>query len=410
MKSREKINEQVEEDLRKTREELAIQEWGNKKNLEGMMILVKELIQKGKEIKETRAKEETILENIGDGVLAVDRKGSIFLVNTVAERFLGLSAKEMIGKDVLNIINLEDEQGAVPSNGKKPILSTLLGNSPVSGTYYIKTKKKRFPASFTATSVMVNGRIEGAVVVFRDISREKNLEKLHADFLQLAAHQLRTPLSGIKWLIGTMQKKILGPLTKKQQEYLDDIYKINERMVGLVSDILNTLSLESSSVAAKNRPVLLSDFYKDIAASFEYVAKNRRVKLNTALEADEKLIVETDPEILKNIFESLISNAINYSAPGQEVIVGARKETDAVLCFVKDGGIGIPESENEDIFKRFYRASNAKKNKPDGTGLGLYIAKMLAEKIDAEIFFDSKEDKGSTFYVRIPQRVAANRL
>ena len=110
-----------------------------------------------------------------------------------------------------------------------------------------------------------------------------------------------------------------------------------------------------------------------------------------------------DVQILQSILECFLSNAINYSPSGQEVVIDCKEETTAFVFIVKDKGIGIPKEEQEHILERFYRASNAKKFKPDGTGLGLYIASMLAEKIGAKIIFDSKEGKGSTFYLRLPK-------
>lgn len=120
------------------------------------------------------------------------------------------------------------------------------------------------------------------------------------------------------------------------------------------------------------------------------------------------LTIETDPEILKSILGTFLANAIDYSVPGQKVILDVKEESGVIVFFVRDFGIGIPKREQERIFERFYRASNTKGSKPTGTGLGLNIAKMLAEKIGATISFESQENKGSTFYLRIPKRSNGN--
>ena len=281
IKSREKTTEQLKEELKKTREELAIQKWGLEKTLKGMKVLVKELIQKNKELGE--------------------------------------------------------------------------------------------------------------------------VEKLRTDFLSLASHQLRTPLSGIKWLIETMYRGTLGEMTKKQKEYLDDIYKIDERMIKLVSEMLGVLRLESETGPIKKEVVLISSLYEDIFISMTAAAKSREIILHSTLEDHKTATVETNQEILKSILECFISNAIIYSQNGQEVVLDAKEESAAVVFSVKDSGIGIPKDEQKRMFERFYRASNAKNLKPTGTGLGLSIAKMLAEKIGAEVSFKSEENKGSTFYLRIPK-------
>ena len=230
------------------------------------------------------------------------------------------------------------------------------------------------------------------------------MEKLRTDFLSLASHQLRTPLSGTKWLIETMIRGVTGKIEKKEKEYLDDIYKMNERMIKLVSEMLGVLRLESETGSIKKEVVLISNLYKDISISMTAAAKSREIILHSTLEDHKTATVETNKEILKSILECFISNAIVYSQNGQEVVLGAKEESAAVVFSVKDSGIGIPKDEQKRMFERFYRASNAKNLKPTGTGLGLSVAKMLAEKIGAEVSFKSEENKGSTFYLRIPKR------
>lgn len=254
-------------------------------------------------------------------------------------------------------------------------------------------------------TVVLAKKVTGLISASRDISQKKELEKLRMDFLSLASHQLRTPLSGIKWLIETMQRKVLGPVTKKQEEYLDQIYQINERMIRLVFDILNALRLESGSTTVKKETIPISDFYEELSITMEPAAKSKGVVLRNILKDHKQAVVETDVTMLRSILECFISNAITYSNSGQEVILDVKEEPTALVFFVKDSGIGIPKEEQKRIFERFYRGSNAKILKPEGTGLGLYIASMLAKKIGAEILFDSEEGKGATLYLRVPKKV-----
>lgn len=248
----------------------------------------------------------------------------------------------------------------------------------------------------------------GCVVVFRDVTKERNIEKTKNDFLSLASHQLRTPLSGTKWLINTMQRGVLGKMNKKQSEYLGQIYNINERMIKLVSDMLNVLRLESGAVIIEKETISISKLYDELVLMMESAAKSKGVILKNIPKGRKEVFIETDAQILRSILENFISNSINYSSSGQVVILDAKDEAAAIVFFVKDHGIGIPKKEQEQILKRFYRASNAKEFKPDGTGLGLYTALILAEKIGAKIFFESKEGKGSIFYLRVPKKVEKN--
>lgn len=137
----------------------------------------------------------------------------------------------------------------------------------------------------------------------------------------------------------------------------------------------------------------------------ESAAQSKGIVLYNAIQNRTSADVETDAEILQTILECFVSNAINYSGAGQKIIVDALEETNAIVFSVHDNGIGIPQEAQKHIFERFYRASNARVLKPEGTGLGLYIAFTLAEKLGGKVSFTSEEGKGSTFYLSIPKIV-----
>lgn len=374
-------------------------------------------------LKEVIAEQEAIFTSVGNhimGLVVVDENGKIKRVNKAFETLTDWKEKEVIGKFLVEVVPMEDESGnRIPF--KERILSKILSGKIIVTTtaaatianigiekllekiptfYYVRKDKSRFLASSVISPILFNKKITGATEVFYDITKEKELERIRMDFLSLASHQLRTPLSGTKWLIETMYKGITGKITKKQKEYLDDIYKINEQMIMLVSDILNTLRLESENTLVKKEKIPVLSLFRDILITVTAAAKGRKVALQGPLN-HRTLIIKTDPEILKSILGIFLSNAIDYSMPGQKVILDIKEESGAAVFFVRDFGIGIPKVEQKKIFQRFYRASNAKALEPAGTGLGLNIAKTLAEKIGAGISFESEENKGSTFYLRI---------
>jgi len=372
---------------------------------------------------EAAAESEAIFSSVGDhvmGLVVVDKKGKITRLNKGFESLTGWREKEVLGMRLVEAVPREDESKSRVSF-KKRILSKVLSGAILTTTttttttthgggierlptfYYVRKDKSRFPATSVISPVLLNGKIVGAVEVFYDITKEKELERIRMDFLGLASHQLRTPLSGTKWLIETIQKGILGGMTDKQEEYINDIYKINEQMIKLVSDILSTLRLESEDALIKKENISIQTLVKDILTLAIASAKGRDIELKGPLN-HRTLAIETDAEILQSILGCFISNAIDYSMPGQKVFLDVREEPGAVVFFVRDSGIGIPREEQKRIFERFYRASNAKNLKPTGTGLGLNIAETLAEKIGAEISFESEENKGSTFYLSIPKR------
>ena len=282
------------------------------------------------------------------------------------------------------------------------------------GYYFDKSTQKIIEASFAEKKSKqelekltknLAGEIEERTRELKDAYLKlKKLDETKDDFLLTVQHQLRTPLTGIKWLVETLKRNTLGRLSKRQKEYVEDIHEMNERMIKLVLDMLNVLRLESDATALKKETFTLFDFCGGFISQMLAAAKGKGVELNTSCKNKIAIEVETDSLALRTILENLTSNAINYSASGQEVVLDAIEEGNNVIFSVKDDGIGIPEDEKKRIFERFYRASNAKTYKPDGTGLGLYIASMFADKIGGKIYLESEVGKGSTFYLSIPKK------
>lgn len=352
---------------------------------------------------QAKAKSEALLKSIGEGVIATDQTGKIILINHTTEKLLGWNSKQVEGKLLSEVRLIMDEKGKMIPEEKCPLFSALRGETFANDLSYLYVRKDgvKLPVALTVTPVEVSGKIIGAVEVFRDISKENEVEKLRTDFLALASHQLRTPLSGTKWLIETMNRGIMGQVTKKQKEYFDQIYQLNEWMIQLVSEMLNVLRLKGEGELIKNEKIAVSKFCTDLSDPMLAIAKSQGVILRCAHNDYLDVTMRTDRVILKTILECFISNAIYYSRSGQEIIIDAKEEPAGVVFSIKDSGLGIPKKEQKRIFERFYRASNAKEFKPAGTGLGLSIAEMLAEKIGANISFESKENKGSTFYLHI---------
>ena len=240
-----------------------------------------------------------------------------------------------------------------------------------------------------------------AMLLTAAITEHRKIDQIQMDFLTLASHQLRTPLAGAKWLIETMLAGKIGELADKQKDYLKSIYYSNERMIQLVFEMLNVVRLESGTAIFKKEDILVEEFTKNILEDIKAVSEKKKIKIKIKENAPQAFKIKSDQHALAGILMSFLSNAINYSEEGGEVILEISEKEKKALFSVKDSGIGIPKDEQGLVFRRFYRASNAKAHKPDGTGLGLFIASILADKIGAEIWFESKEGMGSTFYVEV---------
>ncbi len=354
------------------------------------------------EIKNEKAKDEALLESIGEGIIATDKNGIIITMNRAAEQILGWGSAELVGKLSTDAVPAIDENNEIiPAEKREVSIAMTTKTKTVSSTTeYIRKNGSRVPVYATVSPVILENELIGAIGVFRDITKEQELDATRRDLLSLASHQLRTPLSGTKWLIETLKKGLHGPLTEKQTEYLNEIYKINERMTTLVHDMMDVLRIESGITTSKKEQVSTKTLLKTIIDSVEVPAKQKKLTLESP--DFEDYMIETDSLLLRNILDVFVSNAINYSHPDSKIILGVKKDPAAFIFFVQDFGIGIPKDERVRMFERFYRASNAKVFDTRGTGLGLYIASVLARKINATLSLESEEGVGSTFYVRIP--------
>lgn len=380
------------------------------KELENAKIAARNVLEdlqlESKKLAHAKAKDEALLQSIGEGVVATDENGRVILVNKVAEELLGSAESELIGRFFIKTISLENEGSDKVVDVERLINLALTSRIFATATYnLIRKDKSKLPVSTVVTSVLLDDKPTGMIVVFRDITKEKEIEKIRADFLVLVAHQLRTPLSGTKWLIETIHRGIIGSLNPEQQQYIDRLYQINEMMIKLVSEILNVLTLGGGAVVLKKEDISISKLYEALVFIMGPAAQNKKVILSNEFKNYDQFFLRSDFQMVRSILESFIGNAINYSLEGGKIDFDAKEEKNEAVFSVKDNGIGIPKEEQKRISERFYRASNAKTIRPEGTGLGLHIAFLLAEKIGGKISFESEENKGTTFYLRIPKQV-----
>src|SRR3989344_120835 len=224
------------------------------------------------------------------------------------------------------------------------------------------------------------------------------LDKRKSEFLSIAAPQLRTPLSGLKWALNMLIKGEGGPISDEQKVLLMKSYEGNERLISLVNDMLQANRIERGVLPIQ----AVSTQLLDLMDSVLYEVMTSALKANVSVRfghRDETLPpLMVDPEQMRAVFQNLLENAVKYSKPGGEVTISASRIGDGVRFAISDHGIGIPEDEQARIFSRFFRARNAKKKDPNGTGLGLYIAKNIIDMHGGKVWMESSEDKGTTFY------------
>lgn len=252
----------------------------------------------------------------------------------------------------------------------------------------------------------------GKMLIRRDLEltraneRLRELDKLKTDFVSTATHQMRTPLSGIKWALGMLVNGDFGALTPDQELYIRKAYASTDRMIELMRDMLFAEQVGSGTFAATTMSASILEVFESLMRELRPLAYSQQVKIEFIHAKSTYPTVRVSPEYLRGIFQNILENAIKYSKPGGTVRLEMREETSGkLLCVVSDTGIGIPAEQQKHIYERFFRAENAKKVITDGSGLGLYIAQQLVEKAGCSIRFESEEGKGTTFYVELPLMV-----
>ena len=231
---------------------------------------------------------------------------------------------------------------------------------------------------------------------------EISSERIKADFVTLASHQLRTPLSAVKWYLENVINGKRGRITKTQKSYLMDIYRANERAINLVNDLLDVSRIQEGLIHLELHNLKVEKVIQEVLNELEVFIKNKKVNINFEVLKSPLPDVETDYDKLKRVLLNLITNAIKYTPIGGSVEIVAEKVTKGINISVSDTGVGIPKAEQKKVFRKFFRADTAIKLAPDGTGLGLFIAKSLVEVMGGRLGFRSTEGKGSTFYFNLP--------
>lgn len=348
------------------------------------------------------AKEKTILSSIGDGLMACDINGKITLFNNVLAELSGFPSKEAIGKHYQQVISLVIEETNKPAQDF--ITQTIKEgktNSISNHTMIIKKDGTRIAVTYRSSPIFDKySKNNGCVVIFRDFSDERKIDRAKTEFVSLASHQLRTPLTSINWIIEQFSNKNYGEITPKQENALKTLSASSHHMTDLVNTLLKVSLIDLGTFAIKPISTDISTLANEVLSDLSMEAKMKKLKFLKRFQAISK--IKADPVIIRIIWQNLISNAIHYSPSGGKIKIGIIKHKKDLLLSVTDEGIGIPEKEHDNIFNKLYRASNAEKNDTGGSGLGLYIIKSILDNSGGKIWFNSNKNKGTTFYVTIP--------
>ena len=326
-----------------------------------------------------REQSVAILANIADGIVAVDREGNVVLWNRAAEEITGVPSAEAIGHTPVQVLqrDLVSEHG-----GTNRQIAIVNGDREV--WLSLSEAVMRDPA----------GAVAGRIFAFRDISSEHVVEQMKSDFVSTVSVELRAPLTTIYGFAQTLLREDITFGDTDRRTFMEFISRESKRLTSIVDALLNVARLDAGELTVSLVTTNIASVVMDVVTAAGTSANGHRL---VAEVGPEPLAAQADPEKLRQVLDQLVSNAVKYSPDGGVVSVSAQRRQDTVEVAVADEGVGIPASERERIFAKFYKAGGGQ-----GTGLGLFIAQGLVREMGGRIWVDSEEGRGSRFAFELP--------
>ncbi len=345
-----------------------------------------------------------IVRDIGDGVIVADAELRLLLVNPAARAIFGLEVPPPEDQPLAEVIpspELADLCRSALASAGEPQMAEL-------HVRQVGGREHTYQALATAVG-HENGTPWGVVTVMRDITAQKELERMKSNFLSVISHELRTPLHSIGGFVDVILMGKTGPINELQRDFLETVKEQAQHLYQLIEDLLEFNRLESGQFQLSLTPVEIGTLLKEVTESMFPVADERRIHLVNTV-AVPTATVEGDRKRLRQVFTNLIDNALKFTPAGGSVTVSAETTPNAVVVRVRDTGIGIPKEEQERIFERFYQVDSGLTREHRGTGLGLAIAKHIIEQHGGRIWVESEVNRGSTFFVSLPYTQPRERL
>lgn len=355
-------------------------------------------------LRESRDELSIILSSVVDGITVQDASGNLIYVNDAAAMSSGYgSAAEMVKKPRawLDVFELISETGNPFPVENLPGRRVLAGDTSPSATIGYKNKitgEERWAIVRSSPVLDEKGQVKAVINIISDLTERKELERKKDDFISIASHELKTPITSIKGFIHLLRKEHLSYEESKSFRYIDRVDRQLEKLAELVEDLLDISRLEAGKLKYRLEKFNMGDLIKDVIGDMRTISDNYEISLSNGVSAK----VYADKERISQVLINFINNAIKYSPNKNKVDVFVKKVEKDIIVGVKDYGIGIEDNEKDKIFDRFYRVKDMYDKTFPGLGVGLFISREIVEKHKGKIWVESKKGEGSTFYFSIP--------
>ncbi len=356
-----------------------------------------------KEVESGRNRNEALLSSIGDGVFAVDAELRLIEFNRAAAVITRWPPQEALGRGYDEVFAWVPElPGRAAQDPVRQAIAKRQALRFARDLLLVRRDGTRLPVSLSAAPVLDDqGQVSGCVAVINDASQEREVDRMKTEFISIASHQLRTPMSGVKGALSLLLEEVLGRLNPQQRDYLRRAYDANERLIALVNDLLNVSRLEQGQLQIRHEPLDLGHLAAAVAAEYQARAQRYRQQL-LMTPPPEPVIALGDPMRLREVLANLVDNAIKYTPEGGRIALAVRREAEQARFEVCDTGVGIPADQLPHLFQKFTRIQNPLSAREFGSGLGLYFARSVVELHQGSIQVESQPGQGTCFRVLLP--------
>lgn len=339
------------------------------------------------------------VENISEQIVITNEDGIVLFANNATEKITGFNKIEIIGTKAgklwggLMTKEYYEKLWKAIKVDKKSYIGEIT-NKKKSGEKYISEIR-------ISPILDDKGEVEFFVASERDVTKIKKIDEVKTQFISLASHQLRTPLSAVKWNAEILINDEAGKLNIEQKELVSNLYKSVKRMIGLVNNLLNVSTMEAGKLVVNSKPIDIITLTKEVLEDLNEQINKKNIIIQEQIHKLSNRVL-ADKELIKEVVSNLLSNAVKYSKEGGIITIDISQSNGYIVTKIQDNGIGIPLEDQSIIFNKFSRASNVSLVDANGSGLGLYMSKIIVEASNGKIWFESIEGRGTTFWFSIP--------